>query len=83
MTILIKQNFLAITKKKQTNKTRKQIRIIIPKKYIKKAVIRNKIRRQIRVILLNNNIKSCLVKYCYNEKMSFDNLKAEITNKIK
>ena len=47
---------------------KKQILIIIPKKFIKRAVDRNKLRRRIKAILHQYKINSCVVKYassCY------------------
>jgi ribonuclease P protein component len=56
------------------NKQANQIKIIIPKKYIKKACLRNKIRRRIKHILRINNINNALVKYFYEKVLDFQKL---------
>ena len=62
---------------KNNNKAKKML-IIIPKKFIKKAVDRNKIRRRIKAILLKNNINGYVVKYFCNDVKSYQQLKSNI-----
>lgn len=65
----------------KNNKQINQIRIIIPKRYIKKACLRNKIRRRIKHILRINNINNALVKYFYEKVLDFQDLKIILLKK--
>ena len=78
MNILFYKDFFVYKK----DKRKSQIRIIIPKRYIKKAVDRNKIRRQIRSIVKEFFIDSCLIKYFDYNIVSFYELRTEIINII-
>ena len=63
------------------NKESKNI-IIVPKKFIKRAVDRNKIRRRIRAILHQKNISGCIIKYFCNEMQSYNIIASTINSKV-
>ena len=65
------------------NNKEKQILIIIPKKFIKKAVDRNKLRRRIKAILHQYKINSCVVKYFHNEVKNYQEIKTIIEEYIR
>ena len=65
------------------NNKEKQILIIVPKKFIKRAVDRNKLRRRIKAILHQYKINSCVVKYFYNEVKTYQEIKTIIEEHIR
>ena len=65
------------------NNKEKQILIIVPKKFIKRAVDRNKLRRRIKTILHQYKINSCVVKYFYNEVKTYQEIKTIIEECIR
>ena len=65
------------------NNKEKQILIIIPKKFIKRAVDRNKLRRRIKAILHQYKINSCVVKYFHNEVKTYQEIKTIIEEHIR
>ena len=65
------------------NNKKKQILIIIPKKFIKRAVDRNKLRRRIKAILHQYKINSCVVKYFHNEVKTYQEIKTIIEECIR
>ena len=65
------------------NNKEKQILIIIPKKFIKRAVDRNKLRRRIKAILHQYKINSCVVKYFHNEVKNYQEIKTIIEEYIR
>ena len=68
---------------RKSNYKNKNILIIIPKKFIKKAVDRNKLRRRIKAILHQYKINSCVVKYFHNEVKNYQEIKTIIEEYIR
>ena len=62
---------------------KKQILIIVPKKFIKRAIDSNKLRRRIKTILHQYKINSCVVKYFYNEVKTYQEIKTIIEECIR